>query len=386
MQIKHIFALALAFMMAGTANAQKKQKAKPKKPIVEVKQEITPADLLYENMTSSIQRIMFIDSIVVDKDSFLEAIPLPSNCGKLMTTANFLEAEKTGTTFINEFGNKAYYSYVNNEGDSRLMTKDRLQNQWSEETVVEGIEQHLSPNYPFMMPDGTTLYFAQKGEEALGGYDIFVTRYNPEEGRFFNPENIGLPFNSKANDYMYVEDELDELGWFVTDRNQPEGKVCVYTFVPSRKRVNYDTDEMDDQEIKTIASIRSIQDTWINQDELQAAQSRLQRLRERNQNAIEGNSQDAFVVNDDITYTSAKQFRSDTARKMYEELLKIKKQQKQAQQQLDDLRVQYHQADTSKRHQMHKTVLAAEENVAQLNFQIKQLEKYVRNAEISSIR
>ena len=386
MQIKHIFALALAFMMAGTANAQKKQKAKPKKPIVEVKQEITPADLLYENMTSSIQRIMFIDSIVVDKDSFLEAIPLPSNCGKLMTTANFLEAEKTGTTFINEFGNKAYYSYVNNEGDSRLMTKDRLQNQWSEETVVEGIEQHLSPNYPFMMPDGTTLYFAQKGEEALGGYDIFVTRYNPEEGRFFNPENIGLPFNSKANDYMYVEDELDELGWFVTDRNQPEGKVCVYTFVPSRKRVNYDTDEMDDQEIKTIASIRSIQDTWINQDELQAAQSRLQRLRERNQNAIEGNSQDAFVVNDDITYTSAKQFRSDTARKMYEELLKIKKQQKQAQQQLDDLRVQYHQADTSKRHQMHKTVLAAEENVAQLNFQIKQLEKSVRNAEISSIR
>ena len=383
---KILFILLAISMITIPSQAQRRKKVVKKVPPKVVVEEETPAEKLFKSMLPATAKMMFIDSIVVDKDRFLEAIPLPSNCGKLMTTANFLKAEKTGTTFINEFGNKAYYSYVNNEGDSRLMTKDRLQNQWSEECVVEGIEQHLSPNYPFMMPDGTTLYFAQKGEEALGGYDIFVTRYNPEEGRFFNPENIGLPFNSKANDYMYVEDELDELGWFVTDRNQPEGKVCVYTFVPSRKRVNYDTDEMDDQEIKTIASIRSIQDTWINQDELQAAQSRLQRLRERNQNAIEGNSQDAFVVNDDITYTSAKQFRSNTARKMYEELLKIKKQQKQAQLQLDDLRVQYHQADTSKRHQMHKTVLAAEENVAQLNFQIKQLEKSVRNAEISSIR
>ena len=384
MGIKHILALALALMVAGTATAQKKQKAKPKKPVVQVKQEITPADLLYENMTSSIQRIMIIDSVVVDKDRFLEAIPLPSNCGRLMTTAEFLQAEKVGTAFVNEFGNKAYFSYANPEGDSRLMTKDKLQNQWSEETVVEGIEQHLSPNHPFMMPDGTTLYFAQKGEEALGGYDIFVTRYNPEEGRFFNPENIGLPFNSKANDYLYVEDELNELGWFVTDRNQPEGKVCVYTFVPSRKRLNYDTDEMDDEEIDAVASIRCIQDTWTNQDELLAAQSRLQRLRERNRNAIEDNIHDAFVVNDNITYTSVKQFRSATARRMYEELLKLKKQQQQAQQKLDDLRVQYHQADTPKRQQMHKTVLAAEENVAQLNLQVRQLEKSVRNAEIST--
>lgn len=385
MRIRHILALVLALMVAGTTNAQKKQKGKVKQPVVQVKPEVTAADLLYENMKSSIRRVMIIDSVVVDADRFLNAIPLPSNCGQLSTTADFLQTATTGTAFVNEFGNKAYYSNIDQEGHSRMMTRDKLQNKWSAEAAVEGIDQQLLPNHPFMMPDGITLYFAQKGEESLGGYDIFVTRYSSEDGRFFNPENIGLPFNSKANDYMYVEDELDELGWFVTDRNQPEGKVCVYTFVPSRNRVNIDTDDMDDEEIDAVASIRSIQDTWNNQDELKAAQSRLQRLREKNQKAIEGNTQEAFVVNDNITYTSPKQFRSDNARRMYGELMKAKAQQKQAAQQLDELRIRFHQANNSERQKMRMTILSAEENVEQLNIRIKELEKGIRNAEIQKL-
>ena len=385
MQFRYILALALALMVAGTTNAQKKQKAKAKKPVVQVKQEVSAADLLYENMTSSIQRVMVIDSVVVDVDNFFEEIPLPSNCGQLMATTDFLQKKEVGTAFINEFGNKAYFSSINQEGISTLMTKDKLQNQWSEENVVEGLDQQLSLNYPFMMPDGTTLYFAQKGEESLGGYDIFVTRYNSEEGRFFNPENIGLPFNSKANDYMYVEDELNELGWFVTDRNQPEGKVCVYTFVPLKKRVNYDTDEMDDEEIGALASIRSIRETWFDNNELQAAHNRLQRLRDRNQKSIGNNTQELFVVNDHITYTSAKQFRSNDARRMYEELMKTYEELKLMKEELGNLRSRYYQANGNERKKMSTTILSQEEKVEQLTSRIRELEKAVRNNEVSAL-
>ena len=184
---------------------------------------------------------------------------------------------------------------------------------------------------------------------------------------------------------MYVEDELNELGWFVTDRNQPEGKVCVYTFVPLKKRVNYDTDEMDDEEIGALASIRSIRETWFDNNELQAAHNRLQRLRDRNQKSIGNNTQELFVVNDHITYTSAKQFRSNDARRMYEELMKTYEELKLMKEELGNLRSKSHQANGNERKKMSTTILSQEEKVEQLTSRIRELEKAVRNNEVSAL-
>ena len=55
-----------------------------------------------------------------------------------------------------------------------------------------------------MLSDGLTLYFAAQGPESIGGYDIFMTTYDAAEGRFLKPENIGMPFNSTANDYAWL--------------------------------------------------------------------------------------------------------------------------------------------------------------------------------------
>ena len=386
MHIRNIFAIGLALLLATPMSAQKKQKAKPKKAPVQVKQEPTAADLLYENMLSSIQRVMIIDSIVVERDGFIQHIPLPPDCGAILSTAQFLNGNQQGTAFVNEFGNKAYFSVTDNEGHSQLLTTDRLQNKWSTATLVEGVDQTLSPCNPFMMPDGITLYFAQQGEESLGGYDIFVTRYDSEDQRFFQPENIGLPFNSKANDYMYVEDELNQLAWFVTDRNQPEGFVCIYTFVPTKKRVNIDTDEMEDNEIEALASIRSIKDSWTDMAEYQAALNRLERLREQKSMQTSAKAEECFVVNDHVVYSAQKQFRSNEARATYIELLKVKDQQQNDEQQLDGLRQQYHEANAVKREQLKSTILALEKKVEQQADIIKHLEKAIRNAEIPMLR
>lgn len=91
-----------------------------------------------------------------------------------------------------------------------------------------------------MMADGMTLYFAAKGEESLGGYDIFVTRYNKSTGEFVRAENVGMPFNSPANDYLMAIDETCNIGWFVTDRNQTADNVCIYRFIPNETREVYD--------------------------------------------------------------------------------------------------------------------------------------------------
>lgn len=386
MHIRNILAIGFVLLLATPMSAQKKQKAKPKKAPVQVKQEPTAADLLYENMLSSIQRVMIIDSVVVERDGFIQHIPLPPDCGAILSTAQFLNGNQQGTAFVNEFGNKAYFSATDNEGHSQLLTTDRLQNKWSSATLVEGVDQTLSPCNPFMMPDGITLYFAQQGEESLGGYDIFVTRYDSEDQRFFQPENIGLPFNSKANDYMYVEDELNQLAWFVTDRNQPEGFVCIYTFVPTKKRVNINTDDMEDDEIESLAAIRSIKDSWTDMAEYQAALNRLDRLREQTSKQTATKTEACFVVNDLVVYSAEKQFRSNEARATYSELLKVKTLQQNDEQQLEGLRQQYHEANAAKRQQLTSTILALEKKVEQQADIIKHLEKAIRNAEIPMLR
>ena len=95
-------------------------------------------------------------------------------------------------------------------------------------------------NYPFMLSDGQTLYFAAKNEESLGGYDIYMTRYDNDERKYLAPENLGMPFNSPANDYLLVIDEFNNLGGFASDRNQPADSVCLYTFIPNESRRTYE--------------------------------------------------------------------------------------------------------------------------------------------------
>ena len=74
--------------------------------------------------------------------------------------------------------------------------------------------------------------------------------YDADSARFYKPENIGLPYNSTGNDYYCIINEFDSIGWLVTDRRQPEGKVCIYTFVPSTSRTIYDDVNMDDNKIE----------------------------------------------------------------------------------------------------------------------------------------
>ncbi|MDE6081303.1 MAG: hypothetical protein K2F70_03435, partial [Muribaculaceae bacterium] len=108
------------------------------------------------------------------------------------------------------------------------------------------------------MNDGVTLYFANDGENSIGGYDIFITRRN-DEGKFFQPQNLGMPYNSPYNDYMLAIDEQNGVCWWATDRNKIPGKVTIYTFIPSEMRVNY---EVDDPDLASYARIDSYKKTW----------------------------------------------------------------------------------------------------------------------------
>ena len=381
MKIRRFFIILAVLAICQMTYAQKRKNAKPTpKKKTEVVQR-SPAELLFENMLENTQRVFFIDSMVVDKDNFIQHIPLPRECG---TISSQQEGENMIAAYLNEFGNKMYYSVRDTMGNASIYTKDKLGNDWSKPMGLTGIDNMTNPDYPFMMPDGTTFYFSQKSDDTLGGYDIFVTRYDSSTGEFLKPNNMGLPFNSSANDYMYVVDELDSLGWLVTDRFQPEGKVCIYTFVPSKTRENFDLGEMSESEVRQFATIHSIQDTWPSEEARSEALLRLENMKNRNTPRRETASF-TFDVNDEITYHTAGDFRSSTARDMFMELLQQKERNQEYAQRLETMRERYYHADDAERASMRKSILDAEKELERQNVQILNTEKRIRNAEIMSL-
>ena len=384
MTIRKIAILSLALLLPFSLNAQKKKKRPVKKPVVEVVEE-PQEDPRITNMREMTQQIVIIDSIVTDQDRFLSQYRLSSETGTLTTTGQFFGKSLSGHAFLNEMGNKVYFSRTDGSGFHRLYTSDKLGTVWGEGTPLKGISEGITDaDYPFMMNDGITFYFAAQGEESIGGYDIFFTRYDSRSGSFLKPENIGMPFNSEANDYMYAADEESGIGYFVSDRRQPEGKVCVYIFILPETRRSYDPSKYTEQQIRNFADIVRIADTWGNGYERRAALDRLKAIGTTDATPAAENTtatNTAIVINDRLTYTSVKDFHSPTAANNYRELLKARERQATIEADLQKARERYARADEDGRRLLHDIILHNEEQALLLRDTIHALEKQIRNEE-----
>ena len=383
--IKILYLLIAIFVLGTTADAQTRRKKVVRKP-QPVKVEQNPADVLYENMLGSTARVMFIDSVVTDKTNFLAAIPLSRESGSLETYDAFWKTagQRDSYTYMNEFGNKVLFSKKGIDGLSHLYTADKLNGQWSTPKEIEEFGSDFEDiNCPYMMSDGVTLYFAAKGKNGVGGYDIYVTMYDTDSARFYKPENIGLPYNSRCNDYYCVIDEFNSLGWLVTDRNQPDGKVCVYTFVPSESRQTYDEDEMDEEKLQGFAAISSIHDTWTNNSKLQAARSRLAALKNRNRSA--SSEAMSFYINDNTVYTKSEDFKVSANRQRYAKLVALKAEKTKLEAGLETMRKQFGSSSSAARAKLVPAILKAERQSEQLDVQTDTLELEIRNAENKAI-
>ena len=381
MKIRNIAIIALALLAPVLMQAQKKKAVVKKAPVVVVEE--PQEDPRITEMREATQQIIFIDSVVVAKDDILSIIRLNPESGKLDTFDQFFRSEghTDSYVYLNEMGNKCYFSDENANGQMQLYTLDKLGEEWSEPLALKGINEGISEaNYPFMMTDGTTFYFAAKGKESIGGYDIFVTRSDSENGQFLRPENIGMPFNSEANDYLYVIDELSNIGYFVTDRRQPAGKVCVYIFIPPTSRHIYNSDAYSDEQLRGFADISRIANTWGKGTERKQALERLKAISKTNPTQ-QLKSAVNFIVNDRVTYTDISQFQATDSPDLYRELQSTKKQLKDIEQLLEKSRNFYAKAKPEDKRVLRTEILDAERQFVRLTADVKTLEKRIRQSE-----
>ena len=263
------------------------------------------------NMLGRVEDIAIIDSVKVDKRHFLSAYRLPRDLGKL----NLYDNDNATDGELNDQQQVVYYT----GREDKMLLADRVSGTqldlnvayrlvegWSEATNLSSVLNTTEDeNFPFELPDGVTLYFASKGHNSLGGYDIFLARYNSTINDYSEPINIGMPFNSPANDYLYVFDEIAHIGWFATDRFQHADSVVVYEFVPNSVKNLVKTEDVNYRRL--VAQLKVYNKVVVEADTDE----------ESDVSEDEKESEINFFVNDGIVYTSKTQFKSVEAKNLY---------------------------------------------------------------------
>lgn len=332
-------------------------------------------------MIRGVENITVIDSFVVDKRSFLDAYKLGEQSGNLQMTDN--GNEDVSIEFVNEMGDKKLLSANDENGNKKLYASVKLIDSWSKPQRLKGINDDMTDlNFPFLDSDGTTLYFSAKGEESLGGYDIFITRADSEENSYFRPDNMGYPFNSAFNDYMYVIDDYNNLGWFASDRYQPEGKVCVYVFIPNESKTTYDYDTVEPGKMISLARLDNIALTQTDRNEVVRAKQRLAKVTYSKAGKKNKKTEFTFIVNDNRTYTSLNDFRKPEAKKMFQEMRKMQSDLETLENELDKLREKYSKSNKAVRESMTPGILDKEKRVNGLRTEIGKMETKIRNMEL----
>ena len=335
-------------------------------------------------MLKASDQVLILDSVVVDKGDLLSAYGF----GKEVGTIN-VSADGMTTEFVTERGNMSYRPQMvrDEDGERMCLVSSYLENgNYAETRQLRGINMDGDVNYPFMMSDGMTFYFAARAKDGLGNYDLYATRYDSDDNVFYRPENMGFPFNSYANDYMLVIDESLGIGWFASDRYQPEGKVCVYTFVPNESRNPVDYENTDNSVVRQKAMLSPITVTWTPENEQTRIKARQRMSLMQIGNAMQDNGRKDFtlVINDFSTYTRFSDFKNKEAAALCRQWMGKKARLEEVLDALGKKRADFHNASRQQRQTMRQAVINLEQEYERLVIEVRELEKKVRNTELGN--
>lgn len=97
--------------------------------------------------------------------------------------------------------------------------------------VINSPGNEVSPFY-----DGTMLFFSSDWHQGLGGYDIFRAEQNG--GRWGRIFHLGSPINSTRDDYGFVYDSFENIGYFASNRPGGKGNEDVYKVYKSADNIS----------------------------------------------------------------------------------------------------------------------------------------------------
>ena len=141
-----------------------------------------------------------------------------------------------------------YYSAPDSGGSMNINRIDKKDSTWSVPSLLnEYLVSSGDEIYPMLSPDRKHLYFASSGLYGMGGFDLYVSVWNEDQQEWGPPSNMGMPYSSPYNDFLFINTPDGKYSIFASDRNCPADSVDVYVLeyvtMPVRKSVG-DTEQL----------------------------------------------------------------------------------------------------------------------------------------------
>ena len=298
-------------------------------------------------MLGNVEKVQVFDSLNVDKSNFLKAYKLSKETGSL-NSADILPAGlecNTPEVFMPQSANRMVWSVADSTGCVRLAETYRLADgKWDHATLLPAsLNDGGDAAYPFVMTDGTTIYFASNGNDSIGGYDIFMSRKDFSTGEYLNPQNIGFPYNSPYDDYMFV---------------------------------------IDNDNIYSLAALRDIKATWADDADYASLKESIESI---SADTDKPDDEFVFYVMNGVRYTRFDNFQSSEARSLMEKRVALASQLADDKTELKRLRAAYANAKPAARKKMGQSILQLEHKVSDATKTLANIDNNIRSAEQSAI-
>lgn len=330
-----------------------------------------------KSMLDHVEDIVVFDSISVDKDEFFHNYKISPETGYILSQSELPPSlEQSIIGFRDQSDSRIILASPDDNGKIRLCESVKLiDGSWDTPKFIDTkISNNGDLNFPFLMQDGMTMYYASNNESTLGGYDIFFTRKDEETGEFLKGQNLGMPYNSAANDYMLVLDDVTGLGWWATERNNIEGKVTIYVFKRNEIRKNHRIDEVN---LPKFARMSDYKLTWGDED-YQYMVDNIQNIKiDVNKRKYE--SDFMFVIKKGLIYDSLIDFKSKDAVREMKQLCILYQERDELKSTLKSLRSDY--IKNAENQSIKEDIIVKEKELKKLLEVIFKTENWVRAEE-----
>lgn len=105
---------------------------------------------------------------------------------------------------------------------------------WSNPINLEGINTNKNEMFPYIHESGI-LFFASDGYEGKGGLDLYMVDLNESDWKVVN---LGVPFNTSADDFSLALHEDGRKGYFSSNRKGGMGKDDIFYFELATEFIN----------------------------------------------------------------------------------------------------------------------------------------------------
>lgn len=201
-----------------------------------------------KRLLANLDELVVLDKKQVNESDYYRSYDLKTIGGKLLIkpdefrTATDKKKKDKSIIYLPKSNDQLYYASYGEKTDNKdiYMVKKLPSGDWSKpENLGTPINTEFDEDYPFLHPNGVVLYFASKGHNSMGGYDLFKSELDPSTNKWKEPVNLAFPVNSPNDDILFVTDSIEKIAFFSSDRQSPWGKTDVFKILTEKRPAEF---------------------------------------------------------------------------------------------------------------------------------------------------